>query len=118
MFHSRKVGNKIHHLHERSLRIVYKDNYSTYVDLLPKDKSITIHQGNIQSLVIELFKVKRNLLNVIMCNILKTENTGLQFTVTDRFCERLRQHTTLWSEFTKLFRSKSLGYDSFRKKKY
>ena len=72
MFHSRRVNNKINHLHERSLRIVYKDNYSFYVDLLVKGKSLTIHQRNIQSLAIELFKVKRNLSNVIMYNILKT----------------------------------------------
>ena len=71
MFHSRRVNNKINHLHERSLRIVYKGNYSSYVDLLVKDKSFTIHQRNIQSLPVELFKVKRNLSNVIMCTILR-----------------------------------------------
>ena len=98
------------------LHIVYKDNYSSYVDLLAKNKSFTIHQKNIQSLAIELFKNKRNLSNVIMCNILKTKNTDLRFTITDRSCERLRQYTTLWSEFTRLFRSKGLGYDSFRNK--
>ena len=76
MFHSRSLNNKINNLHERSLHIVYKDNYSSYVDLLAKekDKSFTIHQKNIQSLAIELFKVKRNLSNVIMCNILKREH--------------------------------------------
>ena len=58
MFHSRKVNNKINHLYECSLLIVYKDNYSSYVDLLLKDKSFTIHQRNIQSLAIELFKIK------------------------------------------------------------
>ena len=74
MFHSRSLNNKINNLHERSLHIVYKDNYSSYVDLLAKekDKSFTIHQKNIQSLAIEQFKVKRNLSNVIMYNILKT----------------------------------------------
>ena len=72
IFDSRRVNNKINHLHERSLRIVYKDNYSSYVDLLAKDKSFTIHQRNIQSLTIKLFKVKRNLSNQIICNILKT----------------------------------------------
>ena len=72
MFYSRRVNDKINHLHELSLRIVYKDNYSSYVDLLAKDKSFTIHQRNVQPLAIELFKVKRNLSNVIMCNILKT----------------------------------------------
>ena len=57
MFHSRRLNNKINHLDERLLRIVYKDNYSSYVDLLAKDKSFTIYQRNIQSLPIELFKV-------------------------------------------------------------
>ena len=47
---------------------------------------------------------------------LKKKNTGLQYTITDRFCERLRQYTTLWSEFTKLLCSKGLRYDSFRNK--
>ena len=72
MFHSRRVNDKINHLHERFFRIVYKDNNSSYVDLLAKDKSFTIHQRNIQSLAIKLFKVKRNLSNEIICNILKT----------------------------------------------
>ena len=72
MFHSRRANNKINHVHEGSLRIVYKDNYISSVDLLPKDKLFTIHQGNIQSYAIELFKVKRSLSNVIMCKILKT----------------------------------------------
>ena len=30
MFHSRGVNNKINHLHEQSLRIVYKDNISSF----------------------------------------------------------------------------------------
>ena len=66
MFHSSRVNNKIDHFYERLLRIVYKDNYSSYVDLLAKDVSFTIHQRNILSLAIELFKVKRNISNVIM----------------------------------------------------
>ena len=72
MFHSRRVNNRINHLHERSLRIVYKDNYSSYLNLLVIGKSFTVHQRTVQFLAIELFKVKSNLLNVIICNILKT----------------------------------------------
>ena len=68
MFHGRGVNNKINHLHERSLRIVYKDNDSSFVDLLKKDNSFR----NIQSLVIKLFKVKENLLITIMNDILQT----------------------------------------------
>ena len=46
----------------------------------------------------------------------KNKNTDLQFTIRDRFCERLREYKTLWSKFTKLYRSKGLGYGSFRNK--
>ena len=67
-------NNKINHLYERSLRIVYKDNISSFEDLLKRDKSFTIHQRNIQSLAIELFKVKGNLSNNIMYDIFQTRN--------------------------------------------
>ena len=42
------------------------------------------------------------------------KNTNLKFTITDRFCERLHQYTTLWSEF----HSEGLEYDSFRNKEH
>ena len=72
MFHSRSVNDKINHLHERSPRIVYKDNISSFEDLLKKDRSFTIHQRNIQSLAIESFKVKGNLSNNNMYDIFQT----------------------------------------------
>ena len=75
MFRSRVVNNKINHLHKRSLEIVYKDNISSFEDLLKRDKEFTIHQRNIQSLALELFKVKRNLSNNIMYDIFQTRTT-------------------------------------------
>ena len=61
MFHNRKENNKINRLHERSLRILYKDDTSTFEQLLTKDGSFTIHQRNIQKLAIEIFKTKNNI---------------------------------------------------------
>ena len=72
MFHSRGVNNKTNHLHERSMPIVYKDNIISFEDLLKRDRSFTIHQRNIQSLAIELFKVTGNLSNNIMYDIFQT----------------------------------------------
>ena len=57
MFHSRKMNNRINKIHEISLRIVYKDNASTFRELLQKDNSVSIHERNIQNLAIELYKV-------------------------------------------------------------
>ena len=75
MFHGRGVNNKINHLHERSLRIVYKYNNSSFKELLKKNNSFTVHHRKIQSLAIELFEVKKNLSNTIMNEILQTTRT-------------------------------------------
>ena len=39
MFYSRGVNNKFNHLHEQASRIIYKDNISTFKELLEKDGS-------------------------------------------------------------------------------
>ena len=70
LFHGRELDNKINHLHERSLRIDHKDNNGSFKELLKKDNSFTVHHRNIQSLATELFKVKLNLSNTIMDDIL------------------------------------------------
>ena len=66
MFHSNGVNNKINNLDERSLRIFYNDNNSSFKDLLKKDNSFTVRYRNIQSLAIDLFNAKENLSNTII----------------------------------------------------
>ena len=58
MFCQRSSNIRINHLHERALRIIYKDNESTFEDLLKKDNAVSIHHKNIRLLGIELYKVK------------------------------------------------------------
>ena len=57
MFHSIGLNNKINRIHERALRITYKDKSSTFQELLEKDNSVSIHHRNIQKLAIEIYKV-------------------------------------------------------------
>ena len=66
MFHSRKLNRRINRLHERALRITYKDDKSSFNELLIKDESFTVHERNIQTLAIELYKVTYGLSPKIM----------------------------------------------------
>ena len=66
MLHGRKLNHRINCLHERALRIVYKDGSSTFEELLQKNGSFKIHERNIQSLAIELYKVWHKLSPKIM----------------------------------------------------
>ena len=59
MFHSRKINNRVNSLHERVVRVVYRDYKATFSELLSKDKSVTIHQKNLQLLATEIFKTKK-----------------------------------------------------------
>ena len=59
----------IDHVHKRALRIVYRNNCLCFDELLKIDKSYNIYHKNIQTLAIELYKVKKNLSNQIMQDI-------------------------------------------------
>ena len=39
MFHSRRLNNRIDHIHERALKIIYQDYNSSFKELLRKDKT-------------------------------------------------------------------------------
>ena len=56
MFHSLRTNKKINKLHQRTLRIIYDGNVSTFVQLPTTDKSFCIHHQNIQRLLIEIYK--------------------------------------------------------------
>ena len=61
MFHSRTLNTRINILHERGLRLVYKDNCLTFEELLRKDNSFTIHHRNLQKLAAEIYKINNNI---------------------------------------------------------
>ena len=63
---SRVLNERINRLHERGLRIVYGDYESTFDELLVRDGSVRIHHRNIQSVALEMFKVKNDLCPELM----------------------------------------------------
>ena len=69
MLHSCYNNNKIKHRHERCLTLIYCDKKSSYEELLGKDESVSIHHRNIQSLAIEMYKVKNEIAPMITANV-------------------------------------------------
>ena len=57
MFCSRQSNNLINEIQERSLRINYKDQKTSYQNLLETDNELMIHQGNLQVLMTEIYKI-------------------------------------------------------------
>ena len=66
IFHSRKLNNRINKIHERALRIVFKNMNLSFRELLDKDNSVTIHEKNIQSLAVEMYKQSNEISPKIM----------------------------------------------------
>ena len=69
MLYSRTLNNKINRIHERSLRTVYSDYNSSFNEPLDKDGSFTIHQRNVQSLAIEIYKYLYGLSPAILSEV-------------------------------------------------
>ena len=58
MFCDRTLNNKINRIHERALRITYKDITSDYDTMLLRDNAVPIHIRNLQLLMTEVYKTK------------------------------------------------------------
>ena len=75
MNRSRTLNNHINGLHKRALSLVYNNFSSSFSELLEKDKSVTIHHPNLQTLAYEIYKAttttttKKNATSNIIRNI-------------------------------------------------
>ena len=76
MFCDRNINSKINALHYRALKIVYRDNVSSFDELLIKDKSLRVHHKNIHFLAIEMFKVKLGIAPLFMAEIFRKRESA------------------------------------------
>ena len=93
MFHSRKIEHRINSIHKRALKLVYQDSPDlTFQELLAKDKSVSVHQKNLQLLATEIFKSKTGvspeLMNDIFHFVKRPYNLRSVYTL-----EKKRDHT-------------------------
>ena len=66
IFSSRRSITLINRICERSLRAVYNDTSSAFQELLQRNRSVSTHHKNIQTLAMEVFKVVNNICPPIM----------------------------------------------------
>ena len=78
MFHDKNINSKINRIQERALRIAYKDNNSPYEKLLENDNSVSIHQKNLQLLMVEIYKTRNHLHPSFMMDIFEEKSMPYQ----------------------------------------
>ncbi len=71
MYCSRQSHNRMNHIHEKGLRMVYQDYTSSFKELLIKDGSVCIHHRNIQLVAIEMYKFKNNLTHELLNDLFR-----------------------------------------------
>ena len=103
MFHTIELNRKINYIHERALRIVYRDNSSSFIELPKKDNSVFIHYRNIQSLAIELYKVKHTFSNFLILDIIPLRSVDYNLRTQTDF---LYKYQLVRSEITNFFLQK------------
>ena len=72
MLNSKTLNNEINQIHKSALRTVYYDYKSFFNVLFDKDGSFTIHQINVQSLAIEIYKYLCSLFPTILVKFLRS----------------------------------------------
>ena len=96
------MNNKVNHLHERCLRVVYSDKTLSFEKLSEIDRSVPIHIKNLQPLATEFFKESKNLVPTIFGEIFSKGRV---------LCSKREIHFSLYRNFV-LSSTKNLGFSS------
>ena len=94
MLHSATLNNRINNIHEKALRLIYKDNQSSFKELLEKVYSVTAHHESLQVLVTEIFKVKNDLAPDIMNDALELKESSYNLRSESNYLTRRSVKTT------------------------
>ena len=101
MFCSRQMKNMINKIHERALRIVLNDHISDFETIRRNMNDTTVHHRNIQTLMIEFFKIKYDLAPPIIDSMLNRRTICYNFRNLQEF-QSERKRTVLWFRNNKL----------------
>ena len=86
IFHSRAMEHRMSRIHERTLRLIYPNQHQlTFKELLEKNKTVSIHQRNLQTLATEIYKAKNKISPEVVNSLFEFTNDN----------ENLRNETIL-----------------------
>ena len=74
MFHDGGLNAKVNKIQEIALRIVNKNSHAAYEALLKLNNTVSIHQHNLQYLMIEIYKTKKSLNPSFMSEIFEARD--------------------------------------------
>ena len=76
MFSSRYLNNVLNHIYKRALRLIYNDYELPFDRILEDNKQNSIHQKNIESLAIAIYKFLAGLTSPIMSDLFVTKENN------------------------------------------
>ena len=97
----------VNKIHERALRIVLNDHITDFETMLRYINDITIHHRNIQTLMVELFKIKHDLAPTIMDSMLNGRTICYNFRNLQEF-QSERERTVFYGLETISYRAPQL----------
>ena len=104
---TRQTNNMINKIHQRALRIVLNDHISDFETMLRNMNDITIHHRNIQTFMIELFKIKYDLAPPVMDSMLNRRTICYNFRNLQEF-QSERKRTVFYGLETISYRAPQL----------
>ena len=107
MFCSRTSNNMINKVHERTLRVRLNDQESDFETLLQNNNDVCNHHRNFQTLLIKIFKIKKDFAPPIIGSILKGRNSTYNVRNFQKF-ETGRKRTLYFGSETISYRSPQL----------
>ena len=98
MFTSRYLNNALNSIHERALRLIYNDYELPFDRILEDNKQKSIHQKNIESLAIEIYKFQAGLTPPIMSDLFVTRENNYNLRNFQELESSLRQTVKFGTE--------------------
>ena len=75
IFCNKTSNNQINKIHKRTLRLVFEVEDANFEDRLLNDNSWSVHENNIHTLLIEIYKSINNISPTMMKDVFDLKNT-------------------------------------------